>query len=57
MIEKSAFHATSAGRTKRKRTTTIVHRRNPLGGEYSISSRKKQRRKRARHPEAGIFYQ
>jgi hypothetical protein len=39
--KKRAFHAASAGRTKRKRTTTTLHCRNPSGGEYSISSRKK----------------
>ena len=42
---------------KEKRTIAIVHRRNPSGGEYSISSRKKRRRKSPRHPEAGIFHQ
>jgi hypothetical protein len=40
-LKKSALHATSASRTKRKRATTTLHCRNPSGGEYSISSRKK----------------
>jgi hypothetical protein len=40
-LKKSALHATSAGRTKRKGATTTLHCRNSSGGKYSISSRKK----------------
>jgi hypothetical protein len=39
--EKSALHATSVGRTKRKRAATTLHHRDPSGGEYNISSQKK----------------
>jgi hypothetical protein len=38
-LKKSVIHATSAGRTKRLRATTTLHRRNPSGCEYSTSSR------------------
>jgi hypothetical protein len=39
--EKSAFHTTSAGRTKRKRVITTKHRRYTPGGKHGVSSQTK----------------
>jgi hypothetical protein len=41
IVEKSALHAASAGRTKCERATTTLHRCNTPSGEYNIASRKK----------------
>jgi hypothetical protein len=37
-LKKSAFHTTSAGHTKIKRSITIIHRCYTLGGEHGVSS-------------------
>jgi hypothetical protein len=39
--EKSAFHTTGVGRTKRKGATTTIYCSNTSSGKHSISTRKK----------------
>jgi hypothetical protein len=54
---KSAFHTTSAGRTKRKRAIATIHRRYASGGKHGVSSRAKRRREGARSLATSILPQ
>jgi hypothetical protein len=55
--KKSAFHTTSAGRTKGKRAIITIQRSYTLGGEHGVSSRTKQGREGARSSMTSVLPQ